>query len=133
MTAIAPPTDRLQSDFLEGAQFAVCPMIAEQWDSGKKKRNGLRMKYQYLTSSVSRSFLFFCFFRQSLVSVAGCLSSVWLAVAGFSGRIHSTPFEEDSARNGSAARPCRCLQSHTLPLHPCIGNGRLTGLTSAIP
>jgi len=78
-------------------------MIAEQWDSGKKKRNGLRMKYQYLTSSVSRSFLFFCFFRQSLVSVAGCLSSVWQAVARFSGGIRSNSFEEDSARNGIAA------------------------------
>ncbi|KDS35302.1 hypothetical protein M092_2385 [Parabacteroides distasonis str. 3776 D15 iv] len=41
MTAIAPPTDRGQSDFLEGAQFAVCPMIAEQWTSGKKKKEWL--------------------------------------------------------------------------------------------
>jgi len=31
----------LQSDFLEGAQFAVCPMIAEQWTSGKKKKERL--------------------------------------------------------------------------------------------
>lgn len=31
-----------------------------------------------------------------------------------------------AARNGSAARPCQCLQSHTLPLHPCIGNEWLT-------
>ena len=55
MTAIAPLIDRLQSDFLEGAQFAVCSMIAEQWNFGKKKRNGLRMKHRYLASSVSRS------------------------------------------------------------------------------
>ncbi|GAY30495.1 hypothetical protein PvtlMGM2_1348 [Prevotella sp. MGM2] len=41
MTATVPPTDRLQSDFLEGAQFAVCPMIAEQWTSGKKKKERL--------------------------------------------------------------------------------------------
>ena len=38
MTAIAPLTDRLQSDFLEGAQFAICPMIAEQWAYNKKKK-----------------------------------------------------------------------------------------------
>ena len=30
LTDTAPPTDRGQPDFLEGAQFAVCPMIAEQ-------------------------------------------------------------------------------------------------------
>ena len=42
-------------------------------------------------------------------------------------KVSRRTFEEDSARNGSAARPCQCRQSHTLPLYPCIGNGRLTG------
>ncbi|WP_195332976.1 hypothetical protein [Bacteroides salyersiae] len=79
-------------------------------------------------SFVCKPFLLFLLIsRQSLVSVSGCLSSVWLAVARFSGGIRSTPFEEDSARNGSAARPCQCRQSHMLPLHPCIGNRWLTG------
>jgi len=40
MTATAPPTDRgqpnWQSDFLKGAKFAVCPMIAERWTSNIK-------------------------------------------------------------------------------------------------
>ncbi|WP_199181754.1 hypothetical protein [Prevotella sp. MGM1] len=48
-------------------------------------------------------------------------------MARFSGGIRSNPFEEDSARNGSAAQPCHCRQSHTLPLHPSIGNRWLTG------
>ena len=59
------------------------------------------MKHQNPASSVSRSFFSFLLIsRQSLVSVAGCLSSVWMAVARFSGGIRSNPFEEDSARNG---------------------------------
>jgi len=53
---------------------------------------------------VCKSFLsILLIFRQSLVSVAGCLMSVWLAVARFSGGIRSNSFEEDSARNGIAA------------------------------
>jgi hypothetical protein len=59
MTATAPPTDRgqpdWQSDFLEGAKFAACPVLRQQWVYNKKKRNGLRMKHQYPASSVSRS------------------------------------------------------------------------------
>ena len=43
----------------------------------KEKRNDLRMKYQNSASPVSRSFSCLLISRQSLVSVAGCLSSVW--------------------------------------------------------
>ena len=44
----------------------------------KEKRNDLRMKYQNSASPVSRSFSCLLISRQSLVSVAGCLSSVGL-------------------------------------------------------
>ena len=85
MTAIAPPTDRLQSDFLEGAQFAVCPMIAEQWSNNKKKNERLTDEAP-ISCFVCKPFLsILLIFRQSLVSVAGCLSRVWQAVARFSG------------------------------------------------
>ena len=73
--------------------------------SAKRKRNGLRMKHQYSASSVSRSF-FLLIFRQSLVSVRGCLSSVWQAVTRFSGRIRS------AGGRFCPKRPCRL----TLPL-----------------
>ena len=49
----------------------------------KEKRNDLRMKYQNSASPVSRSFSCLLISRQSLVSVAGCLSSVWQAGQGF--------------------------------------------------
>ena len=67
----------------------------------KEKRNDLRMKYQNSASPVSRSFSCLLISRQSLVSVAGCLSSVWQAGQGF--RAEYALEEEDSARNGSAA------------------------------
>ena len=35
--ATAPPTDRRQSDFLEGAQFAVCPYLRKQWYNKKER------------------------------------------------------------------------------------------------
>ncbi|WP_236651574.1 hypothetical protein, partial [Parabacteroides distasonis] len=38
LTATAPPTDRRLSDFLEGAKFAVCPTVAEQWTFNIKKK-----------------------------------------------------------------------------------------------
>ena len=41
------------------------------------------MKYQNSASPVSRSFSCLLISRQSLVSVAGCLSSVWQAGQGF--------------------------------------------------
>ncbi|MBX9091985.1 hypothetical protein HCG96_02770 [Bacteroides xylanisolvens] len=54
-TVTALPTDRRQPDFLEGAQFAVYPYVAVALElRQKEKRNGLRMKHQCLTSSVSR-------------------------------------------------------------------------------
>ena len=61
MTAIAPPTDCRQpdglSDFLEGTQFAVCPMICGSNEyQAKRKRNGLQMKHKYSALSVSRPF-----------------------------------------------------------------------------
>ncbi|WP_373168845.1 hypothetical protein [Bacteroides cellulosilyticus] len=44
------------------------------------------MKHQNPASSVSRSFFSFLLIsRQSLVSVTGCLFSVWQAAARFSG------------------------------------------------
>ena len=42
-----------QSDFLEGAQFAVCLIIATAMAHSKKKKERLRMKHQCLASSVS--------------------------------------------------------------------------------
>lgn len=47
--------------------------------TAKRKMNGLRMKHQNSASSVSRSFIYSNF--QSLVSVAGCSSSAWQAMA----------------------------------------------------
>lgn len=41
MTATAPPTDWQAHDFLEGAQFAGCSIIAEQWTSDKRKKERL--------------------------------------------------------------------------------------------
>lgn len=51
MTATAPPTDRGQPDFLEGAQFAVCPVL--------RGSNGLttKKKEERLTDEVP----IFCF------------------------------------------------------------------------
>ncbi|WP_368331133.1 hypothetical protein [Phocaeicola vulgatus] len=45
----------------------------------------------------------------------------------------SNLFGEDFARNGITARPCLCHHSHTLPLHPCIGNKELAEWASTIP
>ncbi|WP_193759014.1 hypothetical protein [Bacteroides caccae] len=127
LMATAPPTDRRQSDFLEGAQFAVCLIIATAMAHSKKKKERLTDEAS-MFSFVCKPFpLFLLISRQSLVSVAGCPKCVWLAVARFSGGIRSKLFEEDSARNGSAARPCQCRQSHTPPLHPSIGDRWLTG------
>ena len=90
MTAIAAPTDCRQpdglSDFLEGAQFAVCPVIcgSNRHDSEKKKE---RLTDEApIFRFVCKPFLrFLLISRQSLVSVAGCLFSVWQAEARFSG------------------------------------------------
>ncbi|TGY39016.1 hypothetical protein E5353_05365 [Bacteroides caecimuris] len=38
LTATAPLTDRRQPDFLEGAQFAVCPVIASATDFRQKEK-----------------------------------------------------------------------------------------------
>ena len=120
--------------FLKECSLSSALWLRSNGLSTKRKRNGLRMKHQYPVSSVSRSFLFFCFFRQSLVYVARCLSSVWQVVARFSDWIRSNLFEEDSARNGIAAWPCLCRQSHTLPLHPTsVTSGWWNGLNSTIP
>ncbi len=89
MTVTAPPTDRRLSDFLEGAQFSVCPIICgSNGLTAKRKRSGLRMKCQYPTSSVSRPSL-----SSDFPSVA-CFRCrmpfcVWLAAARFSDRIRS--------------------------------------------
>ena len=130
--ATAPLTDKRQSDFLKGAQFAVCPINCRSNGlvAKRRKMNGLRMKHQNSASSVSRSFIS-SDFPSVACSVVGCLSSVWSARQGF--RAEYAPQEEDSARNGSDARPCRCRQSHTLPLHPSIGNRWLVGYTSTVP
>ena len=83
------------------------------------------MKHQNFASSVSRSFLLIS--RQSLVSVAGCHTSVWSAGARFSGRIRS------AGGRFCPKRLCRLTlplpSSHALPLHPSIGNMRLVGWT----
>ena len=67
------------------------------------------MKHQYSTSSVSRSPIFSdfppvaCFRCRMLFQACGKQRQ------GF--RAEYAPQEEDSARNGSAARPCRCHQT----------------------
>ena len=38
LAATAPLTDRRQPDFLEGAQFAVCPVIASAMDFRQKEK-----------------------------------------------------------------------------------------------
>lgn len=132
--ATAPLTDKRQSDFLKGAQFAVCPINCRSNGlvAKRRKMNGLRMKHQNSASSVSRSFI-----SSDFPSVA-CFRCRMpkMRVVG-RGKVFGlntlNPVEEDSARNGYAARPCQCCQSHTLPLHPCIGNRWLTGRTSTIP
>ncbi|WP_418701967.1 hypothetical protein [Bacteroides sp.] len=53
MTATAPPTDRPPSDFLEGAQFAVCPIGRGSNGHGSKK------KKEQLTDEASE-FRFVC-------------------------------------------------------------------------
>ena len=57
--ATAPLTDKRQSDFLKGAQFAVCPINCRSNGlvAKRRKMNGLRMKHQNSASSVSRSFI----------------------------------------------------------------------------
>jgi hypothetical protein len=60
-------------------------VIAPQWTFGKKKKERFTDEASK-SCFVCKPFPFFCLliFRQSLVSVAGCPSSVWLAVARFS-------------------------------------------------
>ena len=132
--ATAPLTDKRQSDFLKGAQFAVCPINCRSNGlvAKRRKMNGLRMKHQNSASSVSRSFI-----SSDFPSVA-CFRCRMpkMRVVG-RGKVFGlntlNPVEEDSARNGSDARPCRCRQRHTLPLHPSIGNRWLVGYTSTVP
>ena len=71
--ATAPPTDRRQSDFLEGAQFAGCPIIAEQWTSDKRKKERLTDEASMFSFVCKPFLLFLLISRQSLVSVAGYL------------------------------------------------------------
>ena len=59
LTATAPPTDRglldWLSDFLEGVQFAVCPIICgSNGLTAKRKRDGLRVKHSNSASLVNR-------------------------------------------------------------------------------
>jgi|UPI0004D7FA7E hypothetical protein len=75
-------------------------MLAAAMELRQKKKERLTDEASMFSSVCKPFLLFLLISRQSLVSVAGCLSSVWLAVARFSGGIRSTPFEEDSARNG---------------------------------
>lgn len=130
--ATAPLTDKRQSDFLKGAQFAVCPINCRSNGlvAKRRKMNGLRMKHQNSASSVSRSFI-----SSDFPSVAcfRCRMPFERMVGKARFRAEYAPQEEDSARNGSDARPCRCRQSHTLPLHPSIGNRWLVGYTSTVP
>ena len=63
--ATAPPTDRQPSDFLEGAQFAVCPVTCESNGHDNKK------KKERLTDDASK-FRFVCkpFLSSDFPSVA---------------------------------------------------------------
>ena len=59
LKATAPPTDRglldWLSDFLEGVQFAVCPIICgSNGLTAKRKRDGLRVKHSNSASLVNR-------------------------------------------------------------------------------
>ena len=83
--ATAPPTDRRQSDFLEGAQFAVCLIIATAMAHSKKKKERLTDEASMFSFVCKPFLLFLLISRQSLVSVAGCPKCVWLAGARFSG------------------------------------------------
>ena len=71
--ATAPPTDRRQSDFLEGAQFAVCLIIATAMAHSKKKKERLTDEASMFSFVCKPFLLFLLISRQSLVSVAGCL------------------------------------------------------------
>lgn len=77
----APPTDRRSSDFLEGAQFAVCPIICDS--------NGLtaKRKKERLTDEVSK----FCFTCKPFLF----LSSDFPSVACFRCRM---PFKRVAGR-----------------------------------
>ena len=85
--ATVPLTDKRRSDFLEGAQFAVCPIIcgSNGLDSKKKKERFMDEGIKIPLRLLAVPFLCLLISRQSLVSVAGCLSSVWSAEARFSG------------------------------------------------
>ena len=79
MTAIAPPTDRRLFDFLEGVQFAVCPIIAIAMDLRQKEKGRFTGEASKFRFTCKPSLIFHLISRQSLVSVAGCFSSVWVS------------------------------------------------------
>lgn len=85
-------------------------MVAPAMDfRQKEKRNGLRMKRQNPAPSVSRSFL-----SSDFPSVTCFRCRMPFQACGRQGqdfRAEYAPQEEDSARNGTAARPCRCHQT----------------------
>ena len=116
---------RLSADrhmiFLKERSLPSALWLRQQWTYNKRKKERLTDEASKFCF-VRKPFLFpvFWFFRQSLVSVAGCFLAHGRQWQGF--RAEYAPQEEDSARNGSAAWPCRCYQSHALPLHPSIGN-----------
>ena len=59
--ATAPPTDRRQSDFLEGAQFAVCPIGRGSNGHGSKKKKEQLTDEASEFRFVCKPFLFFDF------------------------------------------------------------------------
>ena len=61
---------------------ALC--LRQQWNFGKKKKERLTDEASMFSFVCKPFLLFLLISRQSLVSVAGCLSSVLLAMARFS-------------------------------------------------
>ena len=118
---------RLSADrhmiFLKERSLPSALWLRQQWTFGK--RNGLWMKRQNPASSVSRFLSILWFSVSRLFPLPDARQAYGWQRQGF--RAEYAPLEEDSARNSYAARPCRCYQSHTLPLHPCIGNEWLEG------
>ena len=81
------------------------------------------MKHQCLASSVSRSSVFSDFPVSRLFPLPDAQNLCGWQRQGFRAEYAQTRLRKILPETAFAARPCRCRQSHTLPLHPSIGNG----------
>ena len=73
--------------FLEGVQFAVCPiiMIPKKYPSKDRNGNSVRLGYQVIDLSARCSFCGLLLFRQSFVSVADSVHCTDVKGKRFSG------------------------------------------------